>query len=95
MQAALTHTRLRAYAVRMEHTPIRPRQRVNLTLDPDLLAAARDLGLNLSQELERTLAVRTREERARRWKADNAEWIQAHHAWVDAHELPLERYRLF
>ena len=79
----------------MDHAPITARQRVNLTLDPALVAEARELGLNLSQELERTLVRRNREERARRWKEENGPSIQAWNAWVEKNGLPLERHRLF
>lgn len=79
----------------MKHQPISKRRPVNLTLDSDTVAEARELGINLSQTCDRALAAAVKEEADRRWQADNAAWIKAHHRWVEANELPLERYRLF
>lgn len=80
--------------MRMKHATIK-RRPVNLSLDEANVAAARELGLNLSQTCDRALAIEVRNERDRRWKQENAAWIAAHHAWVETNELPLERYRLF
>lgn len=80
--------------MRMTHTPIK-RRPVNLSLDEANIAAARELGLNISQTCDRALSIEIRNERDRRWKQDNAAWIEAHRNWVEANELPLERYRLF
>lgn len=79
----------------MKHQPISKRRPVNLTLDSDTVAAARELGINLSQTCNRALAAAVKHESEQRWKAENAAWIEAHRQWVDANELPLERYRLF
>lgn len=81
--------------MRMEYARIKARQRINLTLDPAVIAEAKDLGLNLSQECEAGLSAAVKREADRRWQSENAEWIKAHHDWVEANELPLERYRLF
>ena len=43
----------------------------NLSIDRDLLEAARDCGINLSAALEETLAERIRAHRAARWLEDN------------------------
>ena len=79
----------------MKHGSIGTKQRVNVLLDTEAVAAARRLGLNISQTASRALVAEVALEERRRWKADNAEWIEAHRKWVDENELPLERYRLF
>lgn len=71
------------------------RRPVNVTIDTGIVEAARALGLNLSRISEAALHEATRQARDAAWKRDNAEWIAAHRRWVDANELPLERYRLF
>ena len=71
------------------------RKPVNVTIDTGIVEAARSLGLNLSRISEAALREATRQARDEAWKKDNAEWIVAHQRWVEANELPLERYRLF
>jgi antitoxin CcdA len=51
---------------------------VNLSVDADLLARARALGLNLSAEMETRLAEVLREAEAARWVEENREAV-AHH----------------
>jgi post-segregation antitoxin (ccd killing protein) len=53
--------------------PAAKKKAVNLSIDSELLMAAREQGLNLSKIVERVLA----EERARRWLADNKKAIEA------------------
>jgi antitoxin CcdA len=71
------------------------RKPVNLSLNTEVVAAAREAGINLSRVSEAALRKATQVEQDRRWKEENREWIDAHRAWVAANELPLERYRLF
>ena len=71
------------------------RKSVNLSLDTGIVAAAREMGLNLSRISEAALRAATREAQDAAWKRDNAQWIAAHARWVEDNELPLERYRLF
>jgi antitoxin CcdA len=54
---------------------------VNLSIDSELLKAAREQGLNLSKVLERALT----EERARRWLAENKEAIEAYNEDIRKH----------
>lgn len=81
----------------MKHEPIsRSRRRpTNVTLSGELVDRARAVDVNLSQACEAGLAAAVELEEERRWKRDNADWITAHRRWVEANELPLERYRLF
>lgn len=83
--------------MRMKHEPIvrAKRRPTNVTLSEPLIAEARELGINVSKACESGLAFAVQQEGERRWKAENAAWITAHREWVEANELPLERYRLF
>lgn len=81
----------------MKHDPIASgkRKAVNLSLDTGVVAAAREVGLNLSQICEAAIRQATKAERDRRWQEENREWAEAHNRWVEENGLPLERYRLF
>ena len=50
---------------------------VNLSIDADLLARARELDVNLSATLEQVLRDKTRQVEARRWVDENREAIEA------------------
>src|SRR5690349_2090276 len=52
-----------------------PKRPTNVSINEDLLAQARDLGVNLSQTLEDALSARVREEKRRRWLEQNREAI--------------------
>lgn len=71
------------------------RKAVNLSLDTGVVAAAREVGLNLSQVCEAALRDASKLERERRWQEENREWIEANNAWVEKHGLPLAKYRMF
>ena len=64
------------------HTPSsRKKKPVNLSIDTELLAAARSQGINLSALLERALA----QEQARKWLAENIDAIQSYNEEVRQH----------
>ncbi len=67
----------------------------NLTLSADVLAEARALGINVSQACDQFLRSLVREEQARRWKVENAGFIEAYNRTVDAEGLPLAECRTF
>jgi antitoxin CcdA len=71
------------------------RKSTNLSLDPDMVAQAKALGINLSRACEAGLAAAVREVKKRRWQEENREAIEASNAWVKQHGLPLARYRQF
>lgn len=81
----------------MKHDSIRSgkRKAVNLSLDTGVVAAAREVGLNLSHLCETALRDAAKKERDRRWAEENREWAEAHNRWVEENGLPLERYRMF
>ncbi|MCI4589666.1 type II toxin-antitoxin system CcdA family antitoxin [Sphingobium sp. BYY-5] len=71
------------------------RKPTNLSLDADLVADARDLGINLSRACEDALRKEIAAERARRWQEENKEAIAAWNIWAENNELPLDKYRQF
>jgi antitoxin CcdA len=71
------------------------RKSTNLSLDAQLVADAKAMGLNLSETAERAIAEAVREEKVRRWKEENREAIEATNRYVAEHGLPLARYRQF
>ncbi len=70
-----------------------PKRRTNVTIDADLLDAARDLGLNVSAISEAALADQVRAAQARDWAAENAEALERRRAWIDEHGAPLARWQ--
>jgi antitoxin CcdA len=60
-----------------------PKRAVNVSVDAEILAVAKDLGLNLSQTLEDALRALTREERLRRFHEENKESIDSYNALIE------------
>ena len=87
----------------MSPTPIARRARsavpgkraTNLSLSIDVLEAAKDLEINLSQVCDNYLRELVRREQERKWREDHAEFIAAYNATVDAEGLPLDEWRSF
>ncbi|WP_010217361.1 type II toxin-antitoxin system CcdA family antitoxin [Sphingomonas sp. PAMC 26621] len=71
------------------------RRPTNVTLDEQLVAAAKDLGINLSRACEQGLSDAVSAERIRRWQEDNREALEAANAYVAEYGLPLAKYRMF
>jgi antitoxin CcdA len=65
------------------------KQRTNITLSATTLAAARELGLNVSAISDAALAVAVRAAKADAWARENAEAIAERRAWIEAHGTPL------
>jgi antitoxin CcdA len=56
---------------------------VNVSIQSDLLEAARAADINISATLEAALAEQLRIRKRERWQADNAEAIEAYNSDVD------------
>ncbi|SEJ63393.1 antitoxin CcdA [Sphingobium sp. AP50] len=78
-----------------KHERIAARKATNLSLDVDLVADAKELGINLSRACEEGLRKEIAAERGRRWQEENAVGIAASNAYVEKYGLPLEKYRMF
>ncbi|MBO6539755.1 MAG: type II toxin-antitoxin system CcdA family antitoxin [Rhizobiaceae bacterium] len=71
------------------------RKSVNLSLNKELLAEAKELGINMSRIAEESIAQAVSAEKSRRWKEENREAIESSNAYVEKHGLPLAKYRMF
>jgi antitoxin CcdA len=65
------------------------KQRTNVSLTASTLAAARELGLNVSAISDAALAEAVRAARAEAWARENAEAIAERRAWIEANGTPL------
>ena len=72
-----------------------PRRPANVTLHADLLAEAKQFGLNISEACEAGLHERVAEVRRRRWLEENREAIDNYNARIDREGLTPARYRQF
>lgn len=68
----------------MQDRPARQRKAVNLSIDTELVALARESGVNLSALLERALRETLREKREELWR-------EANKAALDAYDRHIER----
>jgi antitoxin CcdA len=72
-----------------------PKKAVNLSINGDLLAKARALGLNLSGELEQRLADAVRRAEREAWMSDNRTALDDHNRWVEERGLFSDGKRQF
>ena len=69
------------------------RRAVNLTIDADILAAAKAQGINLSQTLEEELRRLTKKEREAKWQEENREAFESYNRFIAEHGIWSEKYR--
>lgn len=81
--------------MKMRNNAPAARRATNLNLSAALVAEAQELGVGLSGAAERGIAAAIAEERARRWRAENADALASSNAYVEAKGLPLGRFRQF
>ena len=67
----------------------------NLSLSSDVLEAARQLDINISQVCDSYLRELVRREQERKWRENHADFIAAYNATFEAEGLPLEAWRNF
>tara|TARA_Y100001001_G_scaffold46455_1_gene41747 strand:- start:3814 stop:4179 length:366 start_codon:yes stop_codon:yes gene_type:complete len=65
------------------------KQRTNITLTAENLAAARELGLNVSAISDAAVGDAVRAARAAAWASDNAAAISERRAWIETNGMPL------
>ena len=65
------------------------KQRTNISLTASTLAAARELGLNVSAISDAALAEAVRAAKAEAWARENAEVIAERRVWIEANGTPL------
>lgn len=69
------------------------RQRSSFTADPNLLAEAKALGINISRAAEAGISEEIRKARKAKWLEENAEAIESWNEYVRTNGLPLQKYR--
>ena len=67
----------------------------NLSLSSDVLDAAKQLDINISQVCDNHLREVVRREQERKWREEHADFITAYNATVDAEGLPLDEWKSF
>ena len=67
----------------------------NLTLNTEVLAEAKKLGINISKACDAFLASLVRQEKERLWKLENAKFISEYNQITDEEGLPLDKWRSF
>lgn len=72
-----------------------PKRATNVSLNSDLLAKAKERGINISQACEAGLAKQIAELEAKKWLEENMEALQSSNEYVERHGLPLARFRQF
>jgi antitoxin CcdA len=67
----------------------------NLTLNTEVLAEAKKLGINISKACDAFLESLVRQEKERLWKLENAKFISEYNQITDEEGLPLDKWRSF
>lgn len=79
---------------RMEKTFAARRKRpTNISLDVELVEAARALEINVSQACERGLAAEVRAAREASWLAGNRAALEGWNDWIEANGMPYDEFR--
>jgi antitoxin CcdA len=89
------HGRIVTMSMSRTRAPARPKRAVNLTVDADLLEAAREAGVKLSATLERALEEELVALKRRKWRTEHAKAIQAYNEHVSGHVPALADTRTF
>ena len=71
------------------------RRATNVSLDQQMVAEAKALGVNVSRACEQGLRAELDKARKAQWLAENREAMDSSNAWVEKHGLPLARFRVF
>ena len=83
------------------HTPRSTRhgtpgkREINLSLSIDVLDAAWQLDINISQVCDSYLREVVRQAQEREWREEHADFIAAHNAIIKSEGLPLDEWKSF
>ena len=72
-----------------------PKRATNVSVRSDLLAAAREAGVNLSATLERALMEELAEAKRKKWRQENRDAITAYNEYVEKHGMFSDGVRSF
>jgi antitoxin CcdA len=67
----------------------------NVSLPSDMVAEAKELGVNLSQACEKGLVAEIATKRREKWIAENMHALESSNVWVEKNGLPFAKYRMF
>ena len=71
-----------------------PRKRAtNLSLSADLVDAAKQLDINVSEACERGLSAEVTRAREQKWLAENRAELLAWNDWIDKNGMPYDEFR--
>lgn len=71
------------------------RRAANLSIDSELLDAAKELEVNVSRAAEAGIEEAVRKARGEKWLEENREALESSNEYVRKHGLPLAKYRMF
>ena len=69
--------------------------RLNVTVDPALVADARAMKLNISNVVEAGLREAVRTAQARAWVEENRSAMESNAEWIERNGIPLAEFRMF
>ena len=72
-----------------------PKKAINLSLSADVLASAKEMGMNISQTVDVLLADEVKRRYWEKWRSDNREAFDAYNQRIRQEGLPLAKYRSF
>ncbi|QWE17358.1 type II toxin-antitoxin system CcdA family antitoxin [Polynucleobacter sp. AP-Nino-20-G2] len=67
----------------------------NLTLNAEVLAEAKKLGINISKACDAFLESLVRQKKELLWKLENADFIAGYNKTIEDEDLPLDGWRTF
>ncbi len=68
---------------------------INLRISTDVLDAARQLDINISQVCDSHLREIVRLEQERKWREEHADFVVAYNATIESEGLPLDEWKSF
>ncbi len=71
------------------------RRATNVTLPENLVAQAKELGINVSQACEAGLRAEVALQRRKRWLEENRPAMDQYNDYIEKNGLPLAEYRMF
>ncbi|KDE41427.1 CcdB antidote CcdA [Nitrincola lacisaponensis] len=77
------------------YDPTAPKKATNLSINSDLLRKSRELNINLSATLERSLKEELSKREAQQWVEENHAAIQSYNDFVEQHGCFGDEFREF
>ncbi len=72
-----------------------PRKATNLSLDPDLLAEAKEMGINISRSAEEGISMAVLQVKKQLWLEQNRVALESSNSFVEQSGIPLASHRRF